>query len=462
VGNGRVINLDLGVKHRHGLRRFVVVASLTTALIASSLVTAAAQVGAGVQFAPAASALVKPRPIATPEPPVPAASARAKPGPTVVDAETLTPAQLTNQIKAADALRAELMKSGAEVAAANSRLERLSAQANSLLAALSVARTAQVDAETEAATQRARLVTLGSQLKVAFDALGHLASDTYIRGGGPLGEVAAIMEALTSPSPDRNTDTLATAGYLVDARGRLLNRLESLRAEQVQTTARATAASSRAVASARQAAEAKSALDVIIVGQRAALVGFKAAEAAQVGRAAGLRGALLRAETAEATAADRRLTQALQDKDFTLLIDESSSCGMDSATYPNGLLPASALCPMYAAAGESLSREAAIGFNAMSKAYEEASGSPLCVTDGYRPYVEQVAVKLASPKLAATPGRSQHGLGLAVDLCGGVQSFAGPAHLWMQRNAPLYGWFHPAWAEPSGVMPEPWHWEFAS
>jgi LAS superfamily LD-carboxypeptidase LdcB len=86
----------------------------------------------------------------------------------------------------------------------------------------------------------------------------------------------------------------------------------------------------------------------------------------------------------------------------------------------------------------------------------------LCVTDGYRPLAEQIAVKLATPRLAATPGTSQHGLGLAVDLCGGVQSFAAPAHLWMQQNAPLYGWFHPAWAEPTGTMPEPWHWEFAS
>jgi len=42
-----------------------------------------------------------------------------------------------------------------------------------------------------------------------------------------------------------------------------------------------------------------------------------------------------------------------------------------------------------------------------------------------------------------------------------VQSFGTAAHVWMQQNAPLYGWYHPAWAEPSGSMPEPWHWEFA-
>lgn len=442
---------------RHGF----VVACLATSLVASSLGAAAAEVGSRVQAAPAASARIEPAPAGARVLPAPAASARIKPGPTVVDAETLTPAQLTNQIKAADALRADLMRTSAVVAAANSRLERFAAQANTLLATLSVSRTAQVDAETEASAQKAHLVDLGVQVKTAFEALGQLASDSYIRGGGPLGDVVAILEALSSPSPDQNTDTLATARYLVDARGRLFNRLEFLRADQVQTSARATGASVRAAAAAKRAADAKSALDIVIVGQRTALAGFQAAETAQVGRAAGVRGALLRSETAEARAADRRLTEALKDRGFTLLLDESSSCGMDSASYPNGLRPASALCPLYAAAGESLSRDAAMGFNAMSKAYQEASGSALCVTDSYRSYAEQVAVKLARPGLAAAPGRSQHGFGLALDLCGGVQSFADPAHLWMQRNAPLYGWFHPAWAGPSGVLPEPWHWEFA-
>ena len=60
-----------------------------------------------------------------------------------------------------------------------------------------------------------------------------------------------------------------------------------------------------------------------------------------------------------------------------------------------------------------------MAFNAMSNAYQKQGGSALCVTDGYRSYAEQVAVKLARPKLAASPGTSQHGLGLAVDLCGG-------------------------------------------
>jgi len=412
---------------------------LATTLVTSAVVTAAVPVMA-----------------ATP------ASADVRPTRPVVDAKTLTPRQLTDQVNAADALRADLMRSGAEVAAANTRLERFSAQANTLLADLSAARTAQVAAQTEAAAQQSRLSQLGVDVQAALDALGQLASNSYIRGGGPLGDVVAILDTLTARSADQNTDSMATVQYLVNGRARVFDRLQSLRSAQVFTSARAEAASRGAAAATAKAEKAKSDLDAVIIDQRTALEGFRAAEAAQIGQAAGLRGDLLRSEDAVARAADKRLAQALAAQDFTLLMDESSSCGKGSANYPNGRLPASALCPLYAAPGESLTRDASMAFNAMSNAYQRWSGSTLCVTDSYRSYAEQVAVKLASPRFAATPGHSQHGLGLAVDFCGGVQNFGDPAHLWMQRNAPLYGWFHPAWAEPSGGLPEPWHWEFAS
>lgn len=395
---------------------------------------------------------------------IPAMQATADPRPTppVVDADALTPQQINNQVKAAEALRADLMKSSAEVAAANARLERISAQANTLLAQLSAARNAEAEAKAAAAAQKAHLRELGLEVVAAQDALGRLASDAYIRGGGPLADITAILEALTSPSADQNTDTLATVQYLIDARARLFDRLHSLQSEQVKTSARADAASIQATTAATTAATAKSKLDVVIVQQRAALGGFQAARAAQVGKAGSLRGDLLRSEDPLARAADRRLAEALQGQDFKLLIDSSSSCGKDPNNHLNGQLPASALCPLYAFPDQSLSRDAAMAFNAMSNAYQQQTGSALCVADSYRSYPEQVAVKLERPGLAATPGTSQHGLGLAVDLCGGVQDFGAPAHRWMQQHAPLYGWFHPAWAEPSGVLPEPWHWEFAN
>jgi zinc D-Ala-D-Ala carboxypeptidase len=419
-----------------GARHALLVASLVLPLVANGLVMSAQP----------SSAQPQPQPV-----------------PVVADAQTLTPAQLSDQVKAAEALRADLTKSSAEVAAANARLELFSAQANTLLANLSAARTAQVNAQTEVAGQKARLIGLGVEVQAALDSLGQLASDAYIRGGGPLGDVAAIFDALTAPSPDQSTDSLATVQYLLDGRAQIFDRLQILRSEQVKTSARAEAASIKAAAAAKTAAEAKSKLDGVIAQQRTALDGFRAAQVGQVGRAAGLRGVLLRSDDPAVRAADKRLVEALQGQDFMLLMDDSSPCGKDDpANYPNGMLPASALCPMYLAPGESLRRTAAIAFNTMSRAYEQQTGSALCVTDGYRPYAEQVAVRIESPTMTATPGKSQHGLGLAVDLCGGVENFAAPAHLWMQRNAPLYGWFHPAWAEPTGSMPEPWHWEFAS
>jgi len=393
-----------------------------------------------------------------------AAPASAKPGPkpVAVDAQTLTPQQLGGQIRAADALRADLMKSSAQVAAANARLERFAAQANAILAGLSAARTAELDAQTEAAAQRRHLSDLGIEVVAAQDALGRLASESYIRGGGPMGDMAALFSMLTSPSPERNTDSLATVRYLMDDRGRLFDRLQSLQSEQVTTLARAEAASVKTVAAAKAAAGAKSMLDGVIAQQRAALGGFQAAQVGQVGQAGGLRAALLRSQDPAARAADRRLAEALRGYGFLNVRDDSSSCGKDAANYPNGRMPASALCPLYGAPGESLRRGATMAFNTMSHDYQQQTGAPLCVTDSYRSYAEQVAVKLTRKGMAATPGSSQHGLGLALDLCGGVQSFSAPAHLWMQRHAPLYGWFHPAWAERTGTLPEPWHWEFAN
>ena len=81
--------------------------------------------------------------------------------------------------------------------------------------------------------------------------------------------------------------------------------------------------------------------------------------------------------------------------------------------------------------------------------------------DTYRSYAAQVDVKARKPVLAAKPGTSNHGLGLATDLCGGIENFGTAQHQWMKAHAPLFGFYHPAWAQAGGSKPEPWHWEFA-
>ncbi len=128
--------------------------------------------------------------------------------------------------------------------------------------------------------------------------------------------------------------------------------------------------------------------------------------------------------------------------------------------YANGFLPNAVLCPLQTAPGQRLVAAAAQAFDRMSAARAALSGTALCVTDSYRDYAGQVQVFLTKPSLAATPGRSQHGWGLAVDLCGGVQRSDSEAFAWMKQNAPAFGFRHPDWAEPDGSRPEPWHWEY--
>jgi hypothetical protein len=134
--------------------------------------------------------------------------------------------------------------------------------------------------------------------------------------------------------------------------------------------------------------------------------------------------------------------------------------GKPTGGQANGNLDPGSLCPLWRAPGQRLRADAAGTFNAMSHAYFASTGAPLCVTDSYRSYSEQVAVYHQKPGLAAVPGSSNHGWGLAVDFCGGVQDTGSAAYRWMKANAGRFGWFHPDWAEPGGSRPEAWHWEF--
>ncbi|GGL19217.1 hypothetical protein GCM10007964_71550 [Sphaerisporangium melleum] len=125
--------------------------------------------------------------------------------------------------------------------------------------------------------------------------------------------------------------------------------------------------------------------------------------------------------------------------------------------YPNGLLPEDVLCPLQQR-GRELRADAAIAFVALSEAYRKQFGKPICVTDSYRNLAQQQSIFYRRPGFAAVPGRSNHGLGLAVDLCGGVQVFRSVQFNWLEANGKRFGWIHPAWAYSSPF--EPWHWEY--
>jgi zinc D-Ala-D-Ala carboxypeptidase len=385
-----------------------------------------------------------------------------KPSAAAAEPAQLTPAQVKAQIAAADALRSRLETSSAAMSAATRQLEQLATRSSRLLSALAEARDGERAASAERAAQQRRLDGLATQVKAEKTRLGHWAHDSYVSGGGSLSTLAATVHLLTSRSPEDSSDGLAVLGYLADEQGRAYDHLKTLLAAQDDATTKAAAAARRAQHAAATALAAKTALDRSVAEQRAALTRFRTAQAAQVGAAGGLRGDLLRAGSPAARAADRRLARALRAHGGAAGVKAGADCSPgDTRDYPNGRVPATALCPMYGSADERLREDPARAFNAMSRAYQHDTGTPLCVTDGYRPLGEQLEVARATPTLAARPGTSHHGLGIAADLCGGVQSFGTAAHLWMQHHAPLYGWYHPAWAEPSGSMPEPWHWEYA-
>lgn len=140
----------------------------------------------------------------------------------------------------------------------------------------------------------------------------------------------------------------------------------------------------------------------------------------------------------------------------------SSSPGDNSwGGYANGRIPAPALRSLSTAPGHLARGDAAAAFDRMSTAYRARFGAPISVTDSYRTFESQVRLRAAKPGLAAVPGTSNHGWGVAFDLGGGIESFGTVEHEWMRTHAGEHGFIHPDWAQQNGSKPEAWHWQFA-
>jgi zinc D-Ala-D-Ala carboxypeptidase len=133
----------------------------------------------------------------------------------------------------------------------------------------------------------------------------------------------------------------------------------------------------------------------------------------------------------------------------------------DVSGIPNGQLPASMLCTLWDPSRQ-LRSDAAVAIAKLNLAYQQHFGHPMCFNDAYRSLAAQYQVKAERGSFAARPGTSEHGWGLAVDLCDGIeQGSSSVTYQWMRGNAPLYGWDNPTWARPGGSGPyEPWHWEY--
>lgn len=130
--------------------------------------------------------------------------------------------------------------------------------------------------------------------------------------------------------------------------------------------------------------------------------------------------------------------------------------------YPNGQIPASAL--RGTVVGGSLRDDASKSMDRMALQYATDFGRSLVATDTYRSLAAQWTL-WNGPKrvLAAYPGTSNHGWGLAVDLSSGFPSWTSDSQLWFKAKGGLFGWVSPGWATPGHKefqKSEPWHKEF--
>lgn len=397
-----------------------------------------------------------PSPTSSPTPPPP-------PGPDGGHAEPDHPSPLSGdlldaQIQQADRISALLERSTSEVAVAMRRMDELSDRTNAVLETLAQAEDTERASRQEAAAARADLARLEGRLAIARAVVRDWVFDVYSGGGEDVG-VAGVFEAMSSDAGDAG-NPLGDLTYLTDQRTRALEEVRVLTAEQVRLTAAAQEAEVTATQARARVERSTAALEQLMTLQRARIGELRRLQMAEVGKAGPVAGVLIGARTPRAQEAARRLRAALRAA-VAETADIGEPCTDDTGTHPNGSVPSRALCPVWGAPGQRLSPAAAASFSALSTAYAAQTGTALCVTDSYRSLSEQVALKASRGRFAAMPGTSRHGLGRAVDLCGGVEDFGSAVHLWMRQNAPLYGWFHPAWAEADGPLPEPWHWEFA-
>ena len=127
----------------------------------------------------------------------------------------------------------------------------------------------------------------------------------------------------------------------------------------------------------------------------------------------------------------------------------------------NGQFPASLLTavdPAYSSRPLKMLTDVVGDYNKLAKAYFEHFGEKIHLTDAYRSFETQVRLKAKKPRLAATPGTSNHGWGVAIDW--GAGGFKTERYKWMFANAPTFGFYHnPKWAQKGGSLPEPWHFE---
>src|SRR4051794_12475755 len=375
--------------------------------------------------------------------------------------------RLHRQQARAARLDARAQHEAAQVAQMRRRLAVLDAAANRALEKLQQAQLAADKAEAASEAAKAALAKAQARTDRARVTLNEMAAGAYrtIAGGGALGTTLSLVE---TGNAQTFLDGLTVIGEVGKSQGQVIDELRIAEAVQVRAERAAAAAAGRAAAAEKVAVAAKAAADRLVARQHDLVAQEQSLLSRTQSAAAGAHARARKLEheiaVARARAAAIRRAQAAAAAQNQSHGGPIPTChGGTVSGYSNGQLPMSALCSLWGAPGMMLQAGASGAFNRMSQAFANAFGEPLCVTSSYRTYAKQVELYASMPAgYAAVPGTSNHGWGLAVDLCGGIQVDYSPEHEWLMNHAPEYSWFHPSWALPGGPGPhEPWHWEFA-
>ena len=322
----------------------------------------------------------------------------------------------------------------AQVRRATAEVDALSEGAGRALEAYQTAVRARDEAQLREVLQAERLSDSQTAVRRSRDTVGHWARATYQQGGA-LTEVSAWLTLLQGASPGDLSRNLVALRVINAETTTVLRQAQDDQRVEALGTAQAQEASAAASSAVRHAEAARRRGDALVQAQRLKLESLS----------------LLLSGARQAA---RRLVGGQ-------VRSEGGCQGADLTAYPKGMIDPAGLCPLWAAPGQLLRADAESAFEAVSRAWAEQYGVLLCVSDSYRSLASQVQLYAVRPSLAARPGTSNHGWGVALDLCGGVQRFDSDQHHWLARNGPQFGWFHPQWARQGGSKPEPWHWEFA-
>ena len=154
----------------------------------------------------------------------------------------------------------------------------------------------------------------------------------------------------------------------------------------------------------------------------------------------------------------------------TVRVSDTASRALDRSPLPdcdgvpvdnvvNGQIAAADLCTLWVP-GHMLRADAAVALAELNLTFRAAFDRDLCLTDSYRTLADQRRLARTKGWLAAPPGVSNHGWGLAVDLCHS-ETQNRSVMSWLEDNGAVYGWHNPPWARRGGSGPyEPWHWEY--